>query len=278
MRVDRELIRILMAILLGLLLTFVQAREVEVSASEPTTDADGVLRVRLTSSAQEKPVELRLVVPSAPRRYLYVLPVEKEGDSKYGDGFAEAKRLGLPEKYGMVLVAPGFAQLPWYADHPTDPRRRDESHLLQAVIPWVEKRIPLKDPVRLLLGFSKSGWGAWSLLLRHPDLFRAAAAWDAPLMKDKPDQFGMDAAFATQENFGKYHLAALLRDQAAALRERKRLAHFGYGNFRDHHRKMQSLLEELKIPVETADGPQRKHVWESGWMAEAAAALDALSR
>ena len=264
-----------MVLALSFLLTFAQ---VEVTASEPTTDADGVVRVRLTSSAQAKPVEVRLLVPAAPRCHLYVLPVEKEGDSKYGDGFAEAKRLGLHEKYGMVVVAPGFAQLPWYADHPTDAARRDEAHLLQAVIPWVEKRVPLKEPVRLLLGFSKSGWGAWSLLLRHPDLFRAAAAWDAPLMKEKPDQFGMDTAFATPENFEKYHLAALLREKAAALRERKRLIHLGYGNFREHHQKMQGLLEELKIPVEYKDGPARKHVWESGWVAEAAAALDALSR
>jgi len=264
-----------MGILLAVLLALVQ---VEVTASEPTTDADGVVSVQLTSSAQAKPVGLRILVPSTPRSYLYVLPVEKEGDSRFGDGFSEAKRLGLHEKYGMIVVAPGFADLPWYADHPTNAKRRDEAHLLQAVLPWVEKRYPLATPKRLLLGFSKSGWGAWSLLLRHPDLFVAAAAWDAPLMKEKPDQFGMDAAFATQETFEGYRLSRLLKEKTSPFRETKRLIHLGFGNFRDHHQKMQALLEELKIPVSYTDGPQRKHVWESGWMAEAAAALDALSR
>ena len=38
---------------------------------------------------------------------------------------------------------------------------------------------------RLLVGFSKSGWGAYSLLLRHPDRFGKAAAWDAPLMEER---------------------------------------------------------------------------------------------
>ncbi len=264
-----------------LLLLVLQA--VESTAADPTTDADGVVHIKITSSAQSKPVEVRILVPSTlpagdERRFLYVLPVEKAGDSKYGDGLAEARRLKLHEKYGMIVVAPGFAELPWYADHPTNAKRRDESHLLEAVLPLVEKRYPSKKPRRLLLGFSKSGWGAWSLLLRHPDLFEAAAAWDAPLMKEKPDQFGMDGAFATQENFEGYRLTKLLREKAEMLRGRKRLAHFGYGGFRDHHQRMQALLEELRVPVEYKDGPERKHVWESGWVEEAAAALDAMSR
>ena len=133
-------------------------------------------------------------------------------------------------------------------------------------------------PIRLLLGFSKSGWGAFSLILRHPDLFRAAAAWDAPLMKEKPDQFGMDAAFATQENFERYQFSRLPREKAGTFRASKRLAHLGYGSFRDHHQRAQKLFEELKIPVEYKDGPERKHVWESGWVADAVAALDAMSR
>ncbi len=58
----------------------------------------------------------------------------------------------------------------------------------------------------------------------------------------------------------------------------KRLAHFGFGNFRDHHQRAQKLFEELKIPVEYRDGPERKHAWESGWIPEAVAALDAMSR
>lgn len=256
---------------------------VESTASEPTTDADGVVHLTITSSAQSKPVEVRILAPRAlpdggNRRFLYILPVEKEGDSRYGDGLAEARRLGLHEKHGMILVAPGFAELPWYADHPTNAKRRDESHLLEAVLPLVEKRFPSGKPRRLLLGFSKSGWGAWSLLLRHPGVFDAAAAWDAPLMKEKPDQFGMDGAFATQENFEGYWLAKLLREKAEGLRGRNRLAHFGYGNFRDHHQRMQGLVLELKIPVVYADGPERKHVWESGWLGEAAGALEAMSR
>jgi hypothetical protein len=57
----------------------------------------------------------------------------------------------------------------------------------------------------LLLGFSKSGWGAlFSLLLRHPDVFGKAAAWDAPLVMDSPGRHGNGDIFGTPENFEKY--------------------------------------------------------------------------
>jgi hypothetical protein len=252
------------------------ARDLGVEVGEPSTDADGVVHVPLRSSAQSKPVSVRLLAPKGPAKaWLYVLPVEAEGDAVYGDGLAEARKLGLHEKHGWVLVAPGFARLPWYADHPTDAARRDETHLLKAVLPLVEKRHPLAKPVRLLLGFSKSGWGAWSLLLRHPELFDAAAAWDSPFMEEKPEKYGMGPAFGTQENFERYRIERLLR---AAPPDRKRLAHLGYGNFRGHHRKLQALLEELRVPVEYRDGPRRPHAWGGGWLEDAAAALAGLVR
>ena len=70
-----------------------------------------------------------------------------------------------------------------------------EKYLLEDVLPLVEGSYPVETGPdgRLLVGFSKSGWGAWSLLLRHPGVFGKAAAWDAPLMQDAPDRFGMSA-------------------------------------------------------------------------------------
>ena len=89
---------------------------------------------------------------------------------------------------------------------------RQEACFLQVIVPYIEHHYPVEAErsSRLLLGFSKSGWGAYSLLLRHPDLFGRAAAWDAPLMKDRPDQYGMGEIFGTQENFEKYQVTRLL--------------------------------------------------------------------
>ena len=253
----------------------------EYACNAPTTDATGLLRIRVASVFQAKPTEIRILIPNrvvdplAPG-ILFVLPVEPEGSSRYGDGLEEIRKLGLHEKLGFIAVAPGFSGLPWYADHPTDPKRRDESHVLRVVLPVVNKVCPSLPSRRRLLGFSKSGWGAYTLILRHPDLFSAAAAWDAPLMMEKPDRFETPQAFVTQQHFEGYRVSRLLREKAEAFRGAKRLVLTGYGNFREHAVGAHALLEELRIPSVWHEGPWRRHAWDTGWLEEAVTEVMAL--
>ena len=236
----------------------------------------GALVHRVESPYQAGPTQVRVLGPdriASGRRYpaVYVLPVEPLDGSRYGDGLREVKRRDLANKHQAFFVAPTFSDWPWYADHPTDRKLRQETHFLAAVTPSVESRYPVeaKAEGRLLLGFSKSGWGAMSLLLRHPEVFGKAAAFDAPLMQDKPDRFGMNAIFATDENFQKYRLADLLEKREAGLREDPRLILLGYGNFREDHRRMHRRMQELGIAHRYRDGPARTHDWHSGWVEEA---------
>lgn len=259
----------------------VRAENSDVVVSESRMDTNGVRNFSITSPFQSQQTELRILAPPGAasvdaKRFLYVLPVEPGGQTRYGDGLAELHRLGVHTNYGIIVVAPRFADLPWYADHPTNLKRQDETYLLQVVLPLVDRLHPAPRPRRFLLGFSKSGWGALSLLLRHPGQFEAAAAWDAPLMKTKPDQFGMADAFATQENFERYQISRLLREQAGLFCRSRRLGLFGYDGFRSHMREAHELMESLSIPHEFSDGPHRPHRWDGGWLAEAVAALDKL--
>ncbi len=255
-------------------------------AAKPTisdaTIENGIRIHHVTSEFQAGETQIRVFLPDncEPGELLptlYLLPVQANTESRYGDGMVEAQRLGLANKYRLICVAPTFSHLPWYADHPHDATIRQESYFLKVVIPAVEKRYPAcPEPCgRLLVGFSKSGYGAWSLLLRHPDCFAKAAAWDAPLMKSLPDQFGMQSIYGSAENFQHYRLDSLLRDRADRLRPQfgnpaeSRLIHLGYDNFREHHQRAELLLTELGIPRQFADGPKREHTWHSGWLADA---------
>ena len=56
-----------------------------------------------------------------------------------------------------------------------------------------------------------------------------------------------------------------------------RLVLTGYGNFRDEHRQMHDLLDELRIPHLYRDGPERKHDWHSGWVSESVELLSCRS-
>jgi S-formylglutathione hydrolase FrmB len=245
-----------------------------VSAARP--NEQGFLSHTVDSPYQSGQTEIRVLLPSRledGKRYpvIYVLPVEAGRGNRYGDGLVEVQKHKLHDKHGVIFVAPTFSHLPWYCDHPAQNEIRQETHFLKVVIPFVEKTYPIsgKAEDRLLLGFSKSGWGAWSLLLRHPETFGRAAAWDAPLMMAEMGKYGTSEIFSTQENFEKYRLADLLRLKAEQMTGKKRLILTGYGSFREHHQKAHALLDELKIPHEYRDGPSRKHDWHSGWVSEA---------
>lgn len=259
-----------------LILSFGVAQEPPPKISEATIDKEGFLVHVVESPYQAAQTEIRVLLPKGVEQgkqypVVYVLPVEARSESRYGDGLLEVKRRDLHDKHRAIFVAPTFSHLPWYADHPDDPSIRQESHFLKVVVPFIEKRHPVRANTdgRFLLGFSKSGWGAFSLLLRHPEVFSRAVACDAPLMKDKPDQFGMEAIFGTQENFEKYKITTLLERRAEQLRGQKRLTLVGYGNFRQHHQQAHEWMTKLRIPHEYRDGPERKHEWHSGWMEEA---------
>jgi enterochelin esterase-like enzyme len=138
-------------------------------------------------------------------------------------------------------------------------------------LPFVERAFPAaRDPGRrFLVGFSKSGWGAFSLLLRHPDLFARAAAWDAPLMQPTPEPWNMQDVFATQDHFEQYRITALLKKRASLLRKEDRLILMGHGRFRDHVTRAHEFMAARGIRHEYVDGPQRAHRWDSGWLADA---------
>ena len=205
--------------------------EARVGAAVVDDDDGGGVRVHeVTSPYQRGTTEIRVLLPDAldkARRYpvVYVLPVEAGRERRYGDGLEEVRRRDLANEHGAIFVAPTFTDLAWYADHPTDEALRQETYFLDVVVPAVDARYPTvaTKEGRLLLGFSKSGWGAWSLLLRRPDLFGRAAAWDAPLELERSGPYGSGAIFGTQENFAKYELGPRLEARAELLKGAPRM-------------------------------------------------------
>lgn len=245
---------------------------------------DGNFRLYTVESAyQAGTTKLRVLLPDdfdQNRRYriLYVLPVEALDGERWGNGLKTVYKAGLHNKHDLICVAPSFSHLPWYADHPSEPHIRQESYLLKVILPFIEKSYPVAGGKkgRLLVGFSKSGWGAFTLLLRNPEVFAAAAAFDAPMALDKPGPFGTGPIFGGRENFEKYRVENLLKKTGGRLGTGKRLALLGKpGNFHSHHLKARGWMEALKIEHHWRDGPRRQHSWGSGWLPEAVALLAA---
>jgi hypothetical protein len=233
----------------------------------------------VVSPYQAGPVEIRVLTPDRMEpgvRYpvVLVLPVRPQHrQDKYGDGLLEVEKLNLHNRHRAIFAMPMLTAMPWYCDHASVASDRQESHIVDVVVPYLDRTYPtLGAPYgRHLLGFSKSGWGAWTLLLRNPDVFGRAAAWDAPFMKDS---FGpTEQLCGTQENFASYMPSRLIMEKGPHLGDRVRLFMSGYDFHREHHSSMHGLLTGLKIPHKHIDGPRRKHDWHSGWLDEAAGFL-----
>ena len=270
-----------------------------------TTDSRGVVHLPVTSSFQGNSVnDWRIILPSSPtnqpRQFLYLLPVDGEstattsagaGAGQYGDNVEEALRVSLADRYNAIVVCPTFTQVPWYANHPTDPAIQQESYLLQA-IPAIEALYPQPiwtngHPHRTLAGFSKSGWGACSLGVRHPGLFDGVVPWDAPMWDATVSGSGgwltyglagNTAIFGTSSNYWYYQIDANITNNAPALRDGINrfglLNKVGYDSPTRDTPHVHSVLDAFSIPNTYSLRPNYLHRWYSGWVDDAARFLN----
>jgi len=88
--------------------------------------------------------EIRVLLPDTYRdgksyRVLYVLPVARGFERRYGNALDILRRMDAHNRYDCIIVQMGFEKEPWYGDHATDPNTRQESYLKEFVVPFVEK-------------------------------------------------------------------------------------------------------------------------------------------
>jgi hypothetical protein len=255
-------------------------------ASARSAETAGRIRVhRLNSPFQATATSLRVLLPDDLKpgercRVLFVLPVHEDGLFRHGDGLLEVQASDVHNRKQIICVAPAFSSKPWYADHDQDPTKRDESHLLKTVIPFVESNYPVRTDRtgRLLIGFSKSGWGAMTLLLRHPDKFHKAVGWDpgirvdtGPFDNDEDRQQQVRANFGSDANFEKFRISRLLKTRGKELGEEVRLFYFNRdgGERTLGGAQIHQLMVREEIPHRYVMDADREHRWDSGWVPEA---------
>lgn len=275
--------RMTLTLLVGLLLTGVARAELQAKLSK--TDTNGVRYYSVTSAyLGEIPTTVRILHPThagnGMRRVLYVLPVASgmtDLSSVCGDGLEQIRVLDLHNQYGFAVIAPSFHIEPWYGDHPTDASRRLESFVVRDLVPWADRiTSAANQPERWLIGFSKSGFGALSLILRNPDVFAAAAAWDAPVQFANLSHYDHLADnFGTEDHFDQYEIPRLIAEQGEPFRSRNRLWISGDEcGWTDHMLSLHHQMKAAGVRHTFAGGTKRLHKWDSGWLEEAVASLD----
>lgn len=248
----------------------------------PTSQEKQIKIFKIRSEFQNGTTDIRVLLPEHMKtgksyKVLYILPtVPHQMDFWWNSGILEAVKYNVHNKYDLICVYPTFEKMPWYGDNPNDLKIRQESFLVKFVVPFVDKNFPtVKDPSgRLLLGLSKSGCGALTVLLRNLNVFGKAAAWDAPLLYDDitaVPEAGTEAVFGSNKNFREnFYLPNLLRQKADLLKAQPaRLILMGYGICEDQVKATHQLMALLKIPHIYDNAIKRVHQWQSGWFPEA---------
>jgi hypothetical protein len=189
-------------------------------------------------------------------------------NSFYSDGLEELRLLDVPNRFNVTLIAPSFHIEPWYGDHDTDMDRRLESFIVRDLVPFADSFAATGSiPERWVLGFSKSGFGALTLILRNPNVFSAAAAWDAPAQLTDTSTFGIEENFGSEENFDRYEIPGLVSANAEAFRTRNRLWISGdQSAWTSHMVELHSQMQQSCNTAHWVQGRISRSPWNSGWL------------
>jgi hypothetical protein len=277
-------IKILLALLCVWLALPTSAGATGLTVINPRTDGHGVIWYDVPSLDNGPgSTTLRVLPPTSPagmsHRFIYVLPVIQDVDlnSFWGDGLEVLRALNVHNDYNAHIIAPSFKSEPWYANHDINPDRQYESFMVHDLAPWVQANLSVTgQEEHWLIGFSKSGFGAVTLLFRNPTVFHAAAAWDFPANQPDTAAWGMLGNYGTDTNFqNNYRLTA---DWIAARKGSFQTAMRQWLS-RDYALDLDQVLafkERLQadyVQYLMTGGATRIHSWTSGWLREAVAGL-----
>ena len=251
-----------------------------------STDASGVQHYQVTSPDNGPgPQTLRVLQPGNPapgvaHNFIYVLPVEAGEGTTFGDGLQVIQSLNLQNQDNLTVIEPSFGIDPWYADNPLDANLQEDTFMAMDLQPWVKANLSTTGSEQnWLIGFSKSGIGAQTLILRHPDKFTLAASWDFPADMNAYDEYGDNSgnSYGTDANFqANYRLTpAFLAAHAAPFKANNRIWIGGYQLFQQDVADYDPLLTAQGIQHTTETPTAMAHAWNSGWVPIALAALRA---
>ena len=139
--------------------------------------------VSIQSSVMDKSIKCVVIKPAGYRdnsqdRYSTVYLLHGYSGN-YADWVKKAPGIqSLADHYDLLIICPDGATNSWYFDSPVELSMKYETHIIQEVIPFVDKnyRTLNTKESRAITGLSMGGHGALFLALNHPELFAAAGS------------------------------------------------------------------------------------------------------
>ena len=177
------------------------------------------------------------------------LPATAPSDETYGT--IPRKMVGYP---GSSVRQVCYPSLVWY----NDGVRKEAIAQIRA---WGVAPV-------VLVGFSKSGLGAWNLARSIPDIVSATIIFDAPVAREHLPPWGTDAFYANDTEWQRDLPANTIQSFASAMPTSHQLVLISGEGFHDEMRTLSQALDEAGLAHAFLPRPHMKHHWNSGWIEE----------
>ena len=185
---------------------------------------------------------------------IILLPATDPRDRTYGT---------MPETIEACPSAPvrhvRFPSVVWYND-----AVREQA---------IEQIVSMGVSAAVLVGFSKSGLGAWNITRAIPHLISATLIFDAPVAREPMPPWGVASFYASEAAWGKDLPARSVAAFRAAVPDTHRLVLISGEAFHDEMSLFSEALREEGVRHAFLPRPRMKHHWRSGWIEEGLSAL-----
>lgn len=120
----------------------------------------------------------------------------------------------------------------------------------------------------VLVGFSKSGLGAWNIARTIPNLVAATLIFDAPVARNELPPWGTGPFYEDDASWQKDLPLRSVQEFAAAMPASHQLVLISGTGFREEMAQLSRALTQLGHKHIYLDRPTMKHHWNSGWIEE----------
>ncbi len=120
----------------------------------------------------------------------------------------------------------------------------------------------------ILVGFSKSGLGAWNIARSIPDRIAGTIIFDAPVACDNLPPWGTDAFYANDAAWRKDLPVGTIQAFAEAMPRAHQLVLISGANFHEEMCMLSQALSKSGVLHVFLPHPNMEHHWNSGWIEE----------
>jgi pimeloyl-ACP methyl ester carboxylesterase len=182
-----------------------------------------------------------------PEQVLAFLPAMEPGNRTYGQ---------IPERIalfpGIAVRQVNYPKLVWY-------NRAVQDEAIAQIRGWNVRSI-------ILVGFSKSGLGAWNIARRIPDLVAGTIIFDSPVARDTLPPWGTAPFYKDDAAWQEDLPLRTCEHFKAAMQADHRLVLISGAGFHDEMSVLSAHLSSMALQHVFLPRPDMKHHWNAGWI------------